>query len=245
MTSLAGKVVLVTGASSGIGEATAVACARAGAKVAMCGRRNDRLRDVAGRIEQDTGQDPWYAQVDVTDRHAAGAFVRAAAMELGRVDALVNNAGIMLLGPCDAPLDDWQRMVDVNVMGSLYTTHAALPLMLEQGSGDLVFLGSVLGRSTSSLSAVYCLTKFGVTAFADSLRKELADKGIRVTTVEPGRVDTELRQHITPHEGLKDVFPAFAGLSADTVADSIVYALSQPPGVSVSEILIRPTVSVL
>lgn len=136
-------------------------------------------------------------------------------------------------------------MVSVNIMGTLYCTHAALPIMLDQGHGDLVFLGSVLGRSTSSLSAAYCLTKFGITAFADSLRKEIAHTGIRVCTVEPGRVDTELRDHITPHEPLKDVFPAFAGLEAGTVADSIVFALAQPDGCSVSELLIRPTASVL
>lgn len=243
--SLAGKVVLVTGASSGIGEATALACAREGATVALAARRVDRLHDVQRRIWDEYGTDSSVWEVDVADELDCQEFVRGAHREHGQVDALVNNAGVMLLGPCTAPMSEWRQMVSVNVMGTLYCTHAALPIMLSQGSGDLVFLGSVLGRSTSSLSAVYCLTKFGVTAFADSLRKELAGDNIRVTTVEPGRVDTELRQHITPYPPLADVFPAFAGLDAATIADSIVFALAQPDGCSVSEILIRPTASVL
>ena len=243
--SLAGKVVLITGASSGIGEATALACARAGAEVALAARRMDRLNALERRIEDayEVAASVW--ETDVAEEPQAREFVKGAHAYHGRVDALVNNAGLMLLGPCTAPMHEWRRMMSVNLMGTLYCTHEALPLMLEQGHGDLVFLGSVLGRSTSSLSAAYCLTKFGITAFADSLRKELAASGIRVTTVEPGRVDTELRNHITPYEPLKDVFPAFAGLDASTVADSIVFALSQPEGFSVSELLIRPTASVL
>lgn len=242
---LFGKVVLITGASSGIGAATAMACAREGATVALAARRLDRLQDVAGAIWADTGQEASVWETDVADEIAAREFVAGALDRHGRIDALVNNAGLMLLGPCSAPMGDWRRMVSVNVMGTLYCTHAVLPAMLEQGSGDLVFLGSVLGRATEPLSAVYCLTKFGVTAFADSLRKELAPTGVRVTTIEPGRVDTELRNHITPYEPLKDVFPPFAGLEASTVAESIVFALGQPDGAAVSEILIRPTVSVL
>lgn len=242
---LHGKVVLITGASSGIGEATALACARAGAEVALAARRVDRLRALQLRIEDEfqTGASVW--ETDVADELDAREFVAGAHRHHGRLDALVNNAGLMLLGPCTAPMGEWRRMVSVNLMGTLYCTHEALPVMLEQGHGDLVFLGSVLGRSTSSLSAAYCATKFGVQAFADSLRKELAPTGVRVTTIEPGRVDTELRQHITPYPPLADVFPAFDGLDAATVADSIVFALSQPDGCSVSEILIRPTASVL
>lgn len=242
---LAGRTVLITGASSGIGEATALACAQAGANVALAARRVDRLEVLADRISEETDRFATVHETDVADEVDCRRFVVDALEAHGRVDALVNNAGLMLLGPCTAPMGDWRRMVSVNIMGTLYATHAVLPIMLEQGSGDLVFLGSVLGRSTSSLSAAYCLTKFGVTAFADSLRKELAPTGVRVTTVEPGRVETELRQHITPYPPLADVFPAFAGISADAVADAIVYAISRPADVAVSEVLIRPTVSVL
>lgn len=242
---LDGKVVLITGASSGIGEATAYACAAAGAHVAICARRKDRLDDIGRVLRAMYGVDCSEWQVDVTDEWQAQAFVQQAFEHHGRIDALVNNAGVMLLGPHTARLDEWQRMVQVNLLGSLYTTHRAAQLMVEQGHGDLVFLGSVLGRATEPLSAVYCATKFGITAFADSLRKELAPTGVRVSTIEPGRVDTELRQHITPHPPLADVFPKFDGLQPEVVADAIVYALSQPKGTAVSEILIRPTVSVL
>lgn len=242
---LDGKVVLITGASSGIGEATAVACAAAGATIAVCARRKDRLDELQRSIGVMYGTDVSTWQVDVTDQWQAQAFVQRAYEHHGRIDALVNNAGVMLLGPHTANLREWQRMVQVNLLGSLYTTHRAAQIMADQGHGDLVFLGSVLGRATEPLSAVYCATKFGITAFADSLRKELAPTGVRVTTVEPGRVDTELRQHITPYPPLADVFPKFDGLQPETVADAIVFALSQPQGAAVSNILVRPTVSVL
>lgn len=242
---LDGKVVLITGASSGIGAATARACAVAGASVALAARRKDRLELLADELDvtYHVGTSTW--EVDVTDEWQAQAFVQRAFEHHGRIDALVNNAGIMLLGPHTARLDEWQRMVNVNLLGSLYTTHRAAQIMVGQGFGDLVFLGSVLGRATEPLSAVYCATKFGITAFADSLRKELAPTGVRVSTIEPGRVDTELREHITPYAPLADVFPKFDGLQPEVVADAIVYALSQPKGTAVSEILIRPTVSVL
>lgn len=239
---LDGKVVLITGASSGIGAATAWACSDAGATVALAARRKDRLDALEQAITTAGGQaSSW--QVDVTDDWQAQKFVQRAFEHHGRIDALVNNAGVMLLGPDDAPLHDWQRMVNVNLLGSMYTTHRAVSIMRQQGHGNLVFLGSVLGRSTERLSAVYCATKFGIAAFADALRKDLAPTGVRVTTVHPGRVDTELRQHIRPCEQLKDVYPAFPGLDADTVAQSIVFALTAPDGAAVSEILVRPTVS--
>lgn len=242
---LDGKVVLITGASSGIGAASARACAAAGASVALAARRKDRLEELADELDvtYHVGTSVW--EIDVTDEWQAQAFVQRAFEHHGRIDALVNNAGVMLLGPHTASLDEWQRMVNVNLLGSLYTTHRAAQIMVGQGFGDLVFLGSVLGRATEPLSAVYCATKFGITAFADSLRKELAPTGVRVTTVEPGRVDTELREHITPYPPLADVFPKFEGLQPEVVADAIVFALSQPQGAAVSNILVRPTVSVL
>lgn len=244
--SLDGRVVLLTGASSGIGEATAWALAREGARVCLAARRIDRLKELQRDLIDQTGN-RWVNtyQVDVVDQGAVEAWVASCVNTHGRIDTVVNNAGVMLLGPVTNLLGEWQQMVETNLLGSMYVTHAAVPHMLERGSGDLVFLGSVLGRATEPLSAAYCATKFGVTAFADSLRKELAPSGVRVTVVEPGRVETELRQHITPYAGLADVFPSFPGLDAQVIADSIVFALQQPPECSVSEILIRPTASVL
>ena len=247
MTDLTGRVVAITGASSGIGEATAIACARAGAAVALAARRGDRLEDVATRI-RDAGGVVTTRITDVSDEAEARAFIESAHAEHGRLDALVNNAGVMHLGRIEAaPLDEWRRMIGVNVMGVLYCTHAALPLMTAQGSGDIVMVSSVGGRVTPPFSGVYCLTKWGIGAFAEVLRKETIGSGVRVVVVEPGRVETELRTHVR-QEVLDELGPGFAelvGMDADVVASTIVLALSQPPDVSFSEILLRPTASAM
>jgi len=243
---LSGTVVAITGASSGIGEATALAAARAGAAVALAARRADRIEALAQRIA-DAGGRALAIPADVGDEAQARAFVTRAHAELGRLDALVNNAGVMLLGPVDgAPTEEWRRMIHVNVFGVLYCTHAAVPLMREQGGGHVVTVSSVAGRVARPGSGVYALTKFGVRAFSESLRQEVARHGIRVTVIEPGAVATELTDHLRPEIRARAV-ERFAGvrrLEASDVADAIVFALAQPPHVSVNELLVRPTTEV-
>src|SRR3954464_5911825 len=193
--SLSGQAVAITGASSGIGEATALACARAGASVALGARRADRIEALAERITGDGGT-AVAIPAAVGEEDQARAFVEQAAERLGRLDVLVNNAGVMLLGPiAGADTEDWRRMVHANVFGVLYCTHAALPRMLEQGSGHIVNVSSVAGRFARAGSGVYNLTKWGVGAFSESLRQEVAPAGLRVTVVEPGAVATELVGH--------------------------------------------------
>ena len=188
---LSGKAVAITGASSGIGEATALALARAGASVALGARRRDRIEALAQRIEDEAGATAVALEVDVADEAQARAFVAGATERLGRLDVLINNAGVMLLGPVESgDPDDWRRMVEVNLLGLLYCTHAALPIMREQGGGDIVNISSIAGRSARAGSAVYNLTKFGVNAFSEGLRQEVTEGGIRVIVVEPG-----LRRH--------------------------------------------------
>lgn len=242
---LSGKVALVTGASSGIGEATALALAEEGARVALVARREDRLRALARRIEEMGGK-ALTIVADLTDEAQAKQAVERTQRELGGLDILVNNAGIMLLGPAaEAKLEDWKRMVDINLMAVLYTTHAALPIFLGQGSGHIVNVSSVSGRGTSPSSNVYSLTKWGVGAFSESLRQELsAKKKIRITLIEPGVVATELTDHMT-HTPTKTSYLENTGkwerLESQDIAAAILYAVTQPPRVNVNEILIRPT----
>jgi NADP-dependent 3-hydroxy acid dehydrogenase YdfG len=201
---LEGTVALVTGASSGIGEATATALAAEGASVALAARRIGRLRSLSVRIRQDGGV-AIPVKVDVASAEQAADAVEQTFSELGRLDVLINNAGLMLLGPTlGAPLEDWQRMLDVNVAGLLYCAHAALPHLLKGAKdgprwvADLVNISSVAGRVVRRGSGVYNLTKHGVGAFSESLRQELAPQHVRVSLVEPGAVDTELRDHNRP-----------------------------------------------
>jgi clavulanate-9-aldehyde reductase len=242
MADLAGRVVVVTGASSGIGEATALACARGGAAVALAARRTERIDALAARIEAEGGQ-ALAVTADVGNEEQANAFVRAAHERFGRIDALINNAGVMLLGPIDgAPTEEWRRMIDVNVYGVLYCTHAALPLMKSQGGGDVVIVSSVGGRVVGRYSGIYSLTKFGVGVFAEALRQESVGTGIRVTLIEPGRVETELRTHVR-EEVMRELSGGFSNvvpMGADEVAEAILYAIGRPPGVHISELLMRP-----
>jgi NADP-dependent 3-hydroxy acid dehydrogenase YdfG len=240
---LADQVVAITGASSGIGEATALACARAGAAVALAARRADRIEALAQRITDEGGR-ALPVTADVGEEDQARGFVERAHRELGRLDVLVNNAGVMLLGPIDgAPTEEWRQMVHVNIFGVLYCTHAALPLMREKGRGHVVNVSSVAGRFARANSAVYNLTKFGVGAFSEALRQETVEAGIRVTVVEPGAVATELAGH-NREEVRAQMAKRFEGITplpVEHIADAIVYAIGRPPEVSINEILVRPS----
>ena len=194
---LEGKVALVTGASSGIGAATAVALAEAGAAVAIGARRQDRLDELATRL-RDGGTTVLPLDLDVTDETACRDAVRRTREELGGLDVLVNNAGVMLLGTIvGADTEDWRRMVHTNVLGLMYMTHAAIEGMVEQGSGDVVNISSVAGRVARMGSGVYNASKWAVNAFSESLRQEVTGRGVRISLVEPGAVTTELTDHIT------------------------------------------------
>jgi len=242
---LEGRVAAITGASSGIGEATAVALAEAGAAVALGARRVDRIEALAERIGSAGGRAIAF-DVDVGDEQAANAFVAAAHERLGGLDVLVNNAGVMLLGPvAGAETEQWRRMLDVNLLGLLYCTHAALPLMTEGGGGHIVNVSSVAGRHARAGAAVYNMTKFGVTAFSEALRQEALHANIRVTCVEPGFVETELQGHNKSplvQQGVKKMREQIGDvLQASDIADAIRYAVCQPQHVGINEVLVRPT----
>src|SRR3954471_19527819 len=189
------RVAVVTGASSGIGDATAKALAREGYAVALAARREDRINELGEQISGAGGK-ALAVPTDVGDQSSAAALIQTTKDELGSVDVLVNNAGVMLLGPINgADIEHWQRMVNVNVLGLMYCTHAALPIMQEQGGGHIINVSSVAGRVARMGSGVYNATKFGVGAFSESLRQEGANYGVRVTIIEPGFVETELQGH--------------------------------------------------
>ncbi len=249
MTRLAGTVALVTGASSGIGAATAVALAAEGAAVSLVARRKDRLDDVAGRIRDDGGT-ALVLEADVTDEQQANESVQSTVSELGGLDTLINNAGVMLLGPIvEAPVSEWQRMVELNVLGLLYCAHAALPHLLraaEDGPrqvADMVNVSSVAGRVARSGNGVYSLTKHGIGAFSESLRQEVARRHVRVSLMEPGATSTELITHNRAEviEGLRSQFNTAQPMQAEDIADAIAYIVTRPRHVAISEMLIRPT----
>ena len=241
---LTGKVALITGASSGIGEATALALAAEGAAVAISARREDRLEELVKRIS-DNGGKAYPIVADVSEEAQANEIVQKAQQELGRVDILVNNAGVMLLGMIEgANTEDWRRMINTNVLGLMYATHAALPIMKQQGGGHIVNISSVAGRTARAGSGVYNASKWGVVAFSEALRQEVLKYKIRVTTIEPGAVATELTTHITDENAKKttqDWIKSMTPLQSEDIAAAIVYAVTQPQRVDVNEILIRPT----
>jgi NADP-dependent 3-hydroxy acid dehydrogenase YdfG len=245
---LDGTVALVTGASSGIGEATAVALAEEGAAVAVAARRRDRLEALAERIGTTT--EVLVLETDVTDEASAWSMVDATVRRFGRLDTLVNNAGVMLLGPIvEAPVEEWRRMVELNVLGLLYCTHAALPHLLEAADGpprqvaDIVNVSSVAGRFARAGSGVYNATKFGVGAFSESLRQEVTRRHLRVSLIEPGATRTELAGHNRPEilETIGATFGQTELMEASDIAESIVFTVTRPRRVTVNEVLIRPT----
>jgi NADP-dependent 3-hydroxy acid dehydrogenase YdfG len=246
---LDGTVALVTGASSGIGEATARRLAVDGATVAVAARRLDRLERLVEEID-DAGGKALAIEADVADRAAAEALVERTVKELGRLDTVVNNAGLMLLGPAlEAPIEEWERMVDVNVKGLLYVAKAALPHLIaaaDEGPRlvtDMVNISSVAGRRPREGSAVYNATKFGVGAFSEALRQEVTERHVRVSLVEPGAVMTELSSHNRPEvlEEIKGRFGSIERLEADDIADAISYIVTRPRHMAINEILVRPT----
>jgi NADP-dependent 3-hydroxy acid dehydrogenase YdfG len=246
---LEGTVALITGASSGIGEATALALAEDGASVVLAARRRDRLDQLADRIEGNPDK-VLVLEVDVTDEAQVNQMVAQTIERFGRLDTLVNNAGVMLLGPINsAPTDEWRRMINLNLLGLLYCTHAALPHLLEAAESeprqvaDIVNVSSVAGRIARFNSGVYNATKFGVGAFSESLRQEVTTRHVRVTIVEPGATATELAMHNRPEilEGMRQTFGGVELLGAEDIANAVAYAVTQPRRVAVNEILVRPT----
>ena len=232
-----------------IGEAAARALASQGAAVAIAARRKDRLDELSASIERDGGR-ALAIETDVTDREQADAAVQRTVAELGRLDTVINNAGVMLLGPIqDAPIEEWERMIALNLNGLLYVAHAALPHLLKAAEqeprrvADLVNISSVAGRQARLGSGVYNLTKHGVGAFSESARQEFTERHVRISLVEPGAVSTELSGHVRA-EVREQMLKRFAGierLEAEDIADAITYIVTRPRHVAINELLIRPT----
>ena len=239
--SLEGKKAVVTGASSGIGEATVEALVGEGAAVSAGARRRDRLEALAERVDGIVHAH----EVDITDEAAARSFIEDSAAALDGLDILVNNAGVMLLGPvAGADVEHWQRMINVNLLGLLYCTHATLPIMGAAGSGHIVNVSSVAGRQASLGSAVYNMTKFGVNGFTEALRQEVTKKHVRVGVLEPGAVATELVSHNNEQiqaDLASDADRIPEPLEPEDIADGITYMVTRPRRSSVAELWAMPT----
>ena len=244
MKRLDGRIALVTGASSGIGEATALALAEAGARVAIAARRKDRLQALADRLAP-LGAEPLVLDADLLDEHVAQKIVADTEAHFGKLDILVNNAGVMYLEPvAEADLGRWRRMLELNVLSLIASTQAALAGMKTRRDGHIVNVSSTAGRIANPNAAAYSATKFGVVAFSEALRREVYADNIRVSIIEPGIVQTELRDHIG-HAATQASLNAWANtmrqLQPEDVADAIVFCVSRPSHVNVNEILMRPT----
>ncbi|MDE1828722.1 MAG: SDR family oxidoreductase [Thaumarchaeota archaeon] len=239
-----GQIVIVTGASSGIGYATALAVAKAGAKIVAGARRKDRLEQLQKEIEKMGGECITVA-CDVTKRSDCENLIDVAIKKWNRVDILINNAGLMPLSFVkNLKVEEWDRMVDVNIKGVLYCTAAAIPHLLKQKSGHIVNISSIAGRVVFPAGSVYCATKYAVRAFSEGLRQELSTRNnIRVTTIEPGVVATELTDTITDKslEAFVNSVKEMQALKAEDIANSILFAVESPPHMNVNEITIRPT----
>lgn len=236
---LAGKTAIVTGASSGIGAATARLLARHRCNVVLAARRKSRLDALAAEL----GENALAVPTDITDSEAADRLVARAIERFETVDVLVNDAGLGLYAPiAEGDPEDWRRMFDVNVLGALYVTRPAVRHMLGRGSGDVVFVSSAAGRRVPhGHGAVYAATKHAITAIAEGLRMDLHDRGIRVINVEPGLVRTEFPESFNESADEYYAGKEYAPLKAGDIADAVLYAIGQPPRVSVNEILVRPT----
>ena len=246
---LQGTAALVTGASSGIGAATAAALAGEGAAVSLVARRRERLEALAESMRVGGGAAE-VIEADVTSRPEAEAAVAKTVERFGRLDIVINNAGVMLLGPVvDAPIEEWERMVDLNLKGLLYVSHAAIPHLLSAADGeprrvaDLVNISSVAGRVARSGSGVYNATKWGVNAFSESLRQELTGRHVRVGLIEPGAVETELAGHNRPEvqESIQARFGHVELMKPEDISRAILFMVAQPRHAAINEILLRPT----
>ena len=246
---LKGTTALVTGASSGIGEATALALAVAGMNVAVAARRKDRLDELAERLAR-YGVEALVLEADITDAAQAAGIVEQTVAKFGRLDALINNAGLMLLGPISgADPNEWERMIDLNLTALMRCTLAALPHLVRAAESeprrvaDVVNVSSVAGRVARSGSGVYNATKWGVGAYSESLRQEVTKSHVRVSLVEPGAVATELAGHNRPEvlEQIRSRFGSVERMHASDIADAIHYVISRPRHVAINEMLIRPT----
>jgi len=238
------KVVVITGASSGIGEVTAQFLAQQGARVILGARRTERLEELTNKIRI-AGGSVAYQAVDVCKREQVEALIQFAQTTFGRVDVIINNAGVMPLSPLEAlKIDEWERMVDVNIKGVLYGIAAGLPLMKAQGSGQFINISSIGGHTVFPTAAVYCATKYAVRAISEGLRQEQLGGDIRVTIISPGVVESELADTITD-PNTKEAMNAFRqiALTPDAIARAISYAIAQPQDVDASEIIVRPTAS--
>ncbi len=238
------KVAIITGASSGIGYATALALSKAGAKVAIGARRVDRLEELAKKISADGGE-VFYQKLDVTQRSECENFAKAVLDKWNSIDILVNNAGLMPLSLFKSlKVDEWDRMIDVNIKGVLYCTASVILHMKEKKSGHIVNISSVAGRTVFPTGTVYCATKHAIAAFSEGLRQEFsARSNIRVTSIEPGVVSTELTDTITDEslKGFIENAKKMEALQAKDIANAILYAVESPSHVNVNEVLIRPT----
>lgn len=241
MSEINGKVVVITGASSGIGEATAKLLASRGAHVVMGARRVEKLEALASLIQAEGGS-ALYQQLDVTSIEQMQSIIRLAQSRFGRVDVIVNNAGVMPLSPLEAlKIDEWNRMIDVNIRGVLHGIAAGLPVMKEQQSGHMINVASIGAYSVTPTAAVYCATKYAVRAITEGLRQEMyAD--IRVTLVSPGVTESELAESITD-DGAREFMKTYRrnALPASAIAQAIAYAIEQPADVDVNELVVRPT----
>ena len=238
-----GKVVVITGASSGLGEAAARLLAKEGAKVALGARRGERLKKLVDELNRDGGQALAVA-TDVTDRDQVKKLVDNAAKEFGRVDVMINNAGIMPRAPLERlTIDDWDGTIDVNIKGVLYGVAAALPHMKQQKSGQMIFVSSVAGHKIGPDFAVYAATKHAVRALAEGFRQEVKPYNIRTTIISPGAVDTELPGSVTEPDVAEKIRQYYSDIAipAESFAHAVMFAMSQPEEVDVNEILFRPT----
>ncbi|MGB7294579.1 MAG: SDR family oxidoreductase [Candidatus Aminicenantales bacterium] len=245
MKSLQDKVVLITGASSGIGRSCAQALAREGARLMLAGRRLQRLEDLAAELNLKLGEDVFFLDFDVRDQAAVERVVNGLPEKWKGVDVLVNNAGLArgLEKLHEGKIEDWEEMIDTNIKGLLYVSRAVIPGMVERGSGHIINIGSIAGHEVYPGGNVYCATKFAVNALSKGMRLDLSGTGLRVSQVSPGMVETEfsLVRFRGDSERTEKVYQGLTPLSPDDIADAVVYCATRPPHVNISEIIVMPT----